>query len=165
MMTQKNIQIAVEEYKSMADLPEADLILMKLAEEALNAAYAAYSHYRVGAALRLSNGKILTGNNQENAAYPSGLCAERVAMFYAKSQFPDENIEAIAISARSEDFTIEEAVSPCGACRQVMAEYQIQQNSPIRVVMKGEKGPLLAVNSIKALLPLMFHAEELKRKD
>lgn len=107
-MTQKNIQISVEEYKSMADLPEADLILMKLAEEALNAAYAAYSHYRVGAALRLSNGKILTGNNQENAAYPSGLCAERVAMFYAKSQFPDENIEAIAISARSEDFTIDQ---------------------------------------------------------
>ena len=164
-MVKKSIQISIEEYDSMAGLTTADHELMAKAEASIKDAYAVYSHYRVGAALRLSNGKIFTGNNQENAAYPSGLCAERVAMFYAKSQFPNETIEAVAISARADFFTIEEAVAPCGGCRQVMAEYQIQQESPIRVIMKGEKGPVLAVGSVKALLPLMFHAEELKRKE
>ena len=163
-MKLKNIQFNIEEYDSVNALPQADLRLMEYAEKAISKAYTPYSHYRVGAAIRLSNGEIFTGNNQENAAYPSGLCAERVALFYAKSQQPDETIEAIAITARSDDFIIREAVSPCGGCRQVMAEYQIQQSSPIRVIMKGEKGPVLAINSIEELLPLMFHAEELKRK-
>lgn len=161
----KNIQVNVEEYESAAELPKADHQLLELAEESINTAYAPYSHYRVGAALRLSNGEIVTGNNQENAAYPSGLCAERVAIFYAKSKFPGETINTIAISARSDDFTIQEAVSPCGACRQVMAEYQIQQSNSIRVIMKGETGPVLVVNAINDLLPLLFHAEELKRKN
>ncbi len=163
-MVKKDIRITIEEYDSMPDLGQADMNLMELAESSLKDAYAVYSHYRVGAALILSNGKVITGNNQENAAYPSGLCAERVAMFYAKSQYPGESIEAIAISAKADTFTIRDAVAPCGACRQVMAEYEIQQKSPIRVVMKGETGPVLAVDSIEALLPLMFHAEELKRK-
>lgn len=163
-MVKKDIRITIEEYDSMPDLGQADMNLMELAESSLKDAYAVYSNYRVGAALMLSNGKVITGNNQENAAYPSGLCAERVAMFYAKSQYPGESIEAIAISAKADTFTITDAVAPCGACRQVMAEYEIQQKSPIRVVMKGETGPVLAVDSIKALLPLMFHAEELKRK-
>ena len=164
-MLKKALRITIEEYDSMQELSDADLGLMEQAEASLKNAYAVYSHYRVGAALRLSNGKIITGNNQENAAYPSGLCAERVAMFYAKSQYPGESIEAVAISAKADSFTIHQAVAPCGACRQVMAEYQTQQRSPIRVIMKGEQGPVLAVDSIKALLPLMFHAEELKRKD
>ena len=164
-MANTNIQITIEKYLSKNELSQDDLKLLEMAEESLKDAYAVYSHYRVGAALRLSNGKIFTGNNQENAAYPSGLCAERVAMFFAKSQYPDESIESIAISAKADYFTIEKAVSPCGACRQVMAEYQIQQKSPIRVIMKGEKGPIIAVQTIEALLPLMFHAEELKRKN
>lgn len=163
-MVKRDIHITIEEYDSMPDLGQADMNLMELAESSLKDAYAVYSHYRVGAALILSNGKVITGNNQENAAYPSGLCAERVAMFYAKSQYPGESIEAIAISAKADTFTITDAVAPCGACRQVMAEYEIQQKSPIRVVMKGETGPVLAVDSIEVLLPLMFHAEELKRK-
>lgn len=164
-MLEKDIRITIEEYDSMQGLSDADLQLMEQAEASLKDAYAEYSHYRVGAALRLSNGKIFTGNNQENAAYPSGLCAERVAMFYAKSQYPDESIEAVAISAKADAFIIQEAVAPCGACRQVMAEYQTQQGRPIRVIMKGEKGPVLAIQSIETLLPLMFHAEELKRKE
>ncbi|MEN8225482.1 MAG: cytidine deaminase [Bacteroidota bacterium] len=161
----KKIQVDVEEYDSLTEIPEVDIQLLELAAKSLSSAYAPYSHYRVGAALRLSNGKVITGNNQENAAYPSGLCAERVAIFSAKSQYPDAGIESIAITAHSDDFIIKEAVSPCGACRQVMSEYQTQQNSPIRVIMKGEQGPVLAVNSIDDLLPLVFHAEELKRKD
>lgn len=163
-MLKKEIHISVEEFNGIHELSAEDRHLMELAESSLNDAYAAYSHYRVGAALRLSNGKVFTGNNQENAAYPSGLCAERVAMFYAKSQYPDERIQAVAIAARADDFMIKDAVAPCGSCRQVMAEYQNQQKEPIRVIMKGEKGPVVAVGSVEALLPLMFHAEELKRK-
>lgn len=164
-MPKKEIRITLEEYASVDMLPLNDRELLKLAEAVIKDAYAEYSHYRVGAALRLSNGETFTGNNQENAAYPSGLCAERVAMFYAKSRYPDEAIESIAISARADEFTIREAVAPCGACRQVMAEYQGQQDVPIRVIMKGEKGPVLVTGSINDLLPMMFHAEELKRKD
>ena len=163
-MAKKEFRISIEEYARMQELPQEDRQLMELAEAAIEDAYAAYSHYRVGAALRLSNGEVFTGNNQENAAYPSGLCAERVAMFYAKSQYPEESIETVAIAAKADHFTIKEAVAPCGACRQVMAEYQNQQNNPIRVIMKGEEGPVLAVGSVNTLLPLMFHAEELKRK-
>jgi cytidine deaminase len=163
-MHKKEINISVEEFDGMHELAAPDRQLVELAEASLKDAYAAYSHYRVGAALRLTNGKIFTGNNQENAAYPSGLCAERVAMFYAKSQYPDESIESVAIAAKADDFTISEAVAPCGSCRQVMAEYQNQQDKPIRVIMKGEKGPIVTVGSVGSLLPLMFHAEELKRK-
>ena len=160
----KKIQVDVEEYASISELSPEDHQLLKMAMKSVDTAYAPYSHYRVGAALRLANGEIITGNNQENAAYPSGLCAERVAMFYAKSQYPDVKVESIAIAARADDFTIKEAVAPCGACRQAMAEYQTQQNSSIRVIMKGEEGPVLAVSGIDDLLPLLFHAEELKRK-
>jgi len=160
----KKIQIDVEEYASMSELNTDDHQLLQIAVKSVDKAYAPYSQYRVGAALRLANGEIITGNNQENAAYPSGLCAERVAMFYAKSQYPEVEVESIAIAARAEDFTIREAVAPCGACRQAMAEYQTQQQSSIRVIMKGEEGPVLAVNGIDDLLPLLFHAEELKRK-
>lgn len=163
-MKLKTIQIRVEEYPSMDALPENDRLLMQEAEKAMGNAYAEYSHFRVGAALRLANGKIITGNNQENAAYPSGLCAERVAMFYARSQYPDTPIESLAITAQAEGFTIRDAVAPCGACRQVMAEYQAQQQQDMRVIMKGQEGPILAVNSVNNLLPFMFHVEELKKK-
>ncbi|HSG67642.1 MAG TPA: cytidine deaminase [Bacteroidales bacterium] len=158
------IQVNVEEYDTLSEMTENDRELIEGATKSIGSAYAAYSHFRVGAALRLSNGMIITGNNQENAAYPSGMCAERVAMYYAKSQFPDQSIESIAISAHSNDFIIKEAVTPCGACRQVIAEYQTQQEHPIRIIMKSEKGPIRAVNSIEDLLPLLFHVEELKRK-
>lgn len=163
-MKTKDIQISIEEYAHIDELTESDQELIKMSDEALERAYAPYSHYRVGAAIRLVGGEVFCGNNQENAAYPSGLCAERVAMFYAKSKHPEAIIETIAVSAKADYFIIEEAVSPCGSCRQVMAEYQIQQGSPIRVIMKGQNGPIQVVNTIEALLPLMFHAEELKRK-
>ena len=158
------IQVSVEEYDSLPEFPDKDLELVNLATRSIDQAYAAYSHFRVGAALRLSNGKIITGNNQENAAYPSGMCAERVALYFAKSQYPDASIESIAVAAHSNDFVIKEAVTPCGSCRQVMAEYQLQQDHPIRIIMKSEQGPIRAVNSIEDLLPLLFHVEELKRK-
>ena len=158
-----NIGITVEVYDSMEELPEDDRRLLEMAEKSTLSAYAPYSHFKVGAALRLKNGQLITGNNQENVAYPSGMCAERVAMYYAGSQYPGEVIKTIAIAAYSDDFTVNE-VSPCGACRQAMAEYQLQQKKPIRVIMKGKKGNIHVVNSVEDLLPLMFHAEELKKR-
>jgi cytidine deaminase len=160
----KKIQLLVETYESPDALPPEDRKLLMHADKSLSDAYAPYSQFRVGAAVRLSGGKILSANNQENAAYPSGMCAERIAMFFARAQYPEAIIETIAISAQADEFIIGRAVSPCGACRQVMAEYQVQQDKDIRVLMKGERGPILAVNSIDALLPLMFHAPELKKK-
>lgn len=158
------INLEVEEYETMEELTSADRELLDQAIQSIGNAYAPYSRFRVGTALRLSNGKLVTGNNQENAAYPSGLCAERVAMFYARAQYPDAAMESIAIAAHADDFTIKEAISPCGACRQVIAEYQMQQARPIRIIMKGEKGPIRVVRSIEDLLPMLFHVEELKRK-
>jgi cytidine deaminase len=105
---------------------------------------------------------IITGNNQENVAYPSGLCAERVALFHAQAEYPDEAVEAIAITASAEDFAMTEPVSPCGSCRQVMAEYENRHRNKIRVIMAGN-GYIRAINGIENLLPFMFMLEALKR--
>ena len=162
-MLKKEINISVEEFDGMHELAAQDRQLVEMAETSLKDAYAAYSHYRVGAALRLSNGEIFTGNNQENAAYPSGLCAERVAMFYAKSQYPGESIETVAIAAKADEFIINEAVAPCGSCRQVMSESETRQDEKIRVLLMGQRGKVFIINSVEDLLPLMFRAEGLKK--
>jgi cytidine deaminase len=117
----------------------------------------------VGAAVLLDNGKIFTGNNQENVAYPSGICAERVALFYASSQYPDIPVKAIAISARARGFKINSPVTPCGSCRQVMAETENRFQQKMKLIMRGENGKINVVDGIKNLLPLMFRAEELKK--
>lgn len=152
-----------EEYPSTDALSDSDRELMEHAVRFTENAYAPYSKFFVGAALRLSNGKIITGSNQENVAYPSGLCAERVALFHASSNYPGETVEAIAITARAEEFTIAHPVAPCGSCRQVMAETENRQRKPIRVIMKGHTGKVYTTNGIVNLLPFMFQAEELKK--
>lgn len=157
------LRIVYEEYQSIDELSAQDKELVEKATEAHNKAYAPYSQYHVGAALLLEDGKIITGNNQENVAYPSGLCAERVALFYASSQHPNAIMKTIAIAAKAENFVITEAVAPCGACRQVMSEYETKQQSPIRIILKAEKGKILAFEKVEDILPLMFHAEELKK--
>jgi cytidine deaminase len=119
-------------------------------------AHAPYSEFHVGAAVLLENGKIVTGNNQENAAYPSGLCAERVAIFYASAQYPNSAVKAIAVTVKSKNMVVSEPLSPCGACRQVIAEYENKSEKPIRIIMSGEKGPIYIAKSIESLLPLMF---------
>jgi cytidine deaminase len=106
--------------------------------------------------LQLNSGEIITGNNQENAAYPSGLCAERVAIFYAGSQYPEAKVNSIAISAKSLNSKTTKAVPPCGACRQVLAEYEVKQNSLIEIYFMGESGKVLKSSSVKDLLPLIF---------
>ena len=162
-MQKISLHINYLECDQIEDLNPEDQELLLSAQKAISNAYAPYSKYYVGSAVRLENGKIITGSNQENVAYPSGLCAERVAIFYASSQFPDQKITTIAVTARAGDFTIENPVAPCGACRQVMAEYQAKQKSPIKIILKGEIGKIQIISSVDEILPFMFHAEELKK--
>jgi len=164
-MTIKTLKIEIEEYESSKALPEKEHMLLEKAVEAVNKSYAPYSEFHVGAAVLLENGEVISAGNQENAAYPSGLCAERVALFYAKSQYPDVKVKSIAITARSDNFSIEGPLPPCGACRQVIAETEKRQNAPIDILMAGEKGPVHKVTGIESLLPFTFYEEKLKKKN
>jgi len=139
------------------ELDPEDQKLLILAEKARNTAYAIYSEFLVGAAVLLDNGKIICGNNQENAAYPSGMCAERVAVWAAISQNPDALIKKIFISARSTKHKVSEPVSPCGSCRQTIAEYEFRQKSPIAVYFTGETGKIIKANALIDLLPFAFN--------
>lgn len=159
----KKITISYEEYGENEKLPSSDSELIGQANMALKGSYAPYSDFHVGAAVLLDNGDIVKGANQENAAYPSGLCAERVALFYANSKYPDSTIASIAITVVADHFLCNEPVSPCGACRQVIAETEKRQNSAIRIIMKGENGITRIFNGIEDLLPIMFHEEKLKK--
>jgi len=146
----------LEVYNSIKDLSKKETELLLAAQKMVKTAYAPYSEFHVGAAVLLENGKIVTGNNQENAAYPSGLCAERVAIFYAGAQYPNVAIKAVAVAVKSKSVVISEPLSPCGGCRQVIAEYENKLGKPIRIIMSGEKGQIYIAQSIESLLPLMF---------
>lgn len=124
-------------------------------------AYAPYSGFNVGAAVLLKNGKIVTGSNQENAAYPSGLCAERVALFAAGSHYPDVEIETLVVTCRNTKKLTDQPFSSCGGCRQVMLEYELKQTSPITVYYLGETGPVIQVDSVTDLVPLFFPPQAL----
>jgi len=152
----------VTEYDSLDELAKQEQELMKIARESAERAYAPYSNFYVGAALLLKNGKIITGNNQENMAYPSGLCAERTAIFSAGARYPDEAIEIMAITAKSTNFKVDNPISPCGACRQVIAEYEFRHSNNIRILLMGEIGSVYVVSSIKELLPLVFKEKRLR---
>jgi cytidine deaminase len=155
-MKELNITAKIRVY-GQNELDAAEKKLMDAAKEAVMRAYTPYSHFQVGAAVLLANGEIVTGNNQENVAFPSGLCAERTALFYANSRFPDVAVEAIAIAAYTNgDFT-EEPISPCGACRQVILEAQNRYRHPVRVWLYGKRA-IYAVERITDLLPLAFGA-------
>lgn len=134
---------------------EVERKLIESAREACLKAYAPYSNYSVGAAILFTDGSILVGNNQENAAYPSGTCAERTALFYAHSQNPNMEIEAIAVTAYTNGEYVQEVCTPCGACRQVMSEFQDKNPKPIRVLMCN-KDTVYELGSVKDLLPLSF---------
>jgi len=162
-MKRVELKITYGEFENESELHEKDLELLQKAREAADAAYAPYSNFYVGAALRLKNGEIVTGNNQENVAYPSGLCAERVAIYAAGATHPDEAIETIAVTCKSPAFEVNEPLSPCGACRQAIAEYENRHKSKIRILLAGEKGKIRMMESISDLLPFMFQAEELKK--
>lgn len=145
-----------EDEKELAKSEALDAELLLQAHEATNSSYVPYSKFHVGAAVRLSNGVVVKGNNIENAAYPSGLCAERVALFAAQAQYPDVPIEALAISACSEITEVTEPVAPCGACRQVMVEAEQRSGRPMRVICQGNTGKVFVFDGIETLMPFIF---------
>lgn len=164
MKKDEQIKIDFTKFDSLEDLNQLDKDLCDSAIAISNKAYAAYSNFFVGAALRTIDGQIFTGNNQENNAYPSGLCAERVALYYLKSQQPDAIIETVAITAKSEEFKLEEIVSPCGACRQVIAEYQKQQiDHPIKIILFTQEGKGMIIHHADHLLPFVFNELRLRK--
>ena len=138
------------------ELAANDAELLRLAHEATDNSYAPYSKFHVGAAVRLANGVIVKGNNIENAAYPSGLCAERVALFAAQAQYPDVPVEAMAITARSEITEVTKPVAPCGACRQVMVETEQRSGIPMRIICQGNTGKVFVFDGIETLMPFIF---------
>ncbi|MDN3724771.1 cytidine deaminase [Aequorivita sp. SDUM287046] len=158
-MKKQKIEIQLEVFETLSELPTDIQELMNKAQQARENAYAPYSRFKVGAAIQLASGNIAVGNNQENAAYPSGLCAERVAIFHSGALFPNEKINSMAISARSSNQLLSQPIAPCGACRQSMAEYEQKQKSPIAVYFMGETGKITKVASVMDLLPLGFDAE------
>jgi cytidine deaminase len=160
-MKKLDLNIFLYEY-TLQELDKTDIQLLEKARQACNNAYAPYSNFYVGAAVLLADGTIVMGSNQENAAYPSGLCAERTAVFAAGSNYPDQSIHAIAIVACNQRTKVDTPVSPCGACRQVVLEYEIKQQSPIRVILLGEGDKIYISPSIGNLLPIQFSAHQLK---
>lgn len=155
-MKEINITTSFTIYDNLGELPGEIQDLMNQAIEVRKKAYAPYSKFRVGAALLLDNGKVILGSNQENAAYPSGLCAERTAIFYAGSAYPEAKILKMAITAASDTNQTTAPIPPCGSCRQSIAEYEIKQDTPIEIYFMGEIGEVYKSSSLKNLLPLMF---------
>lgn len=147
---------------SIDELDEADRALVEAARKATDTSYSPYSRFRVGAAVRLAGGAVVTGSNQENAAYPSGLCAERVALFAAGAGHPDRAVEALAIAAADEGGFTSVPVTPCGACRQVLLECEARGGKPVRVIMAGAEKALVA-DGAETLLPLAFGDSYLKQ--
>lgn len=143
-------------YDNEQELDQRDAALIRLAHEATEKAYAHYSGFRVGAAVRLANGAVVTGCNIENAAYPSGLCAERITLFSAQSQYPGIAVEAIAVTAHSEHSLVDEPIAPCGACRQVMVETEQLSKRPLRIICQGQIGPVMVFDGIESLMPFIF---------
>lgn len=153
-MKKININISID-HCQIDELSDDDRELVERALKATENAYAEYSHFYVGAALRLANGNIVIGANQENAAFPSGLCAERTAIFAAQANYPNQPVTTLAIVARNDNGLLDEPVSPCGACRQVILGIEDRYKQPIRIMLYGKRG-IYCVSSVKDLLPLSF---------
>ena len=160
-MINHEIKINFTEYPSLTNLSETDQQLCREAVKALKNSHSPYSKFRVGAALRLQSGMIIHGSNQENVAYPSGLCAERVALFYWGANYPDDPIEAMAVTASTNEFELSQPVASCGSCLQVMAEYEKKQNKQIQYMLFCHDGPVWVINGIESFLPFLFFEERL----
>ena len=162
-MTKHNLTVAYTEFSELSQLAAEDRKLLKDAWDACDSAYAPYSQFFVGAAVLLANNLIIKGNNQENAAYPSGLCAERIAVFSASATYPGVPIKTIAVVAKTKVFDIRGPITPCGACRQVIAEYEKLSGQPIRIILQGNSEKVWILDGITNLLPFMFDGGELKK--
>ena len=155
IMTNKEIKIAYLEYSSFAELEQEDRLLAQAAIEATTQSYAPYSNFNVGAAVLLGNSEVIKGSNQENAAFPSGLCAERTALFYASSDRPDVPVKAIALAAAQNGILCKTPPTPCGACRQVMAQYQKKGGVPMQIIMVGSE-KVWKFSKVDDILPMIF---------
>ena len=161
-MDKQTLQIHYSLFDNENELMEQDRLLLDKAKEASIKAYAPYSEFRVGAAVLLGNGEIVIGNNQENAAYPQGICAERVALFSAMAQYPDMKIIAIAVYGNPQHFQMDNYLTPCGGCRQVMLEYELKNNGKIRVLLGGNSGKIMLIDGVENLLPFQFSADDIR---
>jgi len=155
-MKKINIAASGYVYDSLEELSPEDKNLMEAAVKATKTSYSPYSNFKVGAALLMKDDSIVSGSNQENAAYPSGMCAERVAIWKAASAFPGMTIKKIAITANSPTKKVDKPVGPCGACRQSLLEYEVNQKEPMEIIFMGEVGKIVKVESITAMLPFSF---------
>ncbi|XLS28515.1 cytidine deaminase [Flavobacteriaceae bacterium M23B6Z8] len=155
-MKELNVTTTFTVFDQLDELKDEERNLMDKAIEARDMAYAPYSKFKVGAALLLANGAIVSGNNQENACYPSGLCAERVAIYSAGANYPGVPVKILAISASSANYTVKNPAPPCGACRQSLAEYELNQKEPMVIYFMGAEGKVIRSGSVKNLLPLTF---------
>ena len=155
-MRKINIESTFEIYDSIKELEPSAQALLQKAAEARKKAYAPYSKFLVGAALELENGKLISGSNQENASYPSGLCAERTAVYYAGAEFPNQKILRMAIVAGSSITPTTKPIQPCGACRQALSEYEVKQNTPMKLYFMGTSGQIAVSKSVENILPWIF---------
>ena len=153
---QKEYSFKFQLYPNWESLQTIEVSVVNKAFEAMEKAYAPYSKFKVGAGLLLEDGQIIQGNNQENIAYPSGLCAERVALFHAGAQFPGIAVDLICIVAKGDLMPISQLLSPCGACRQVMLESENRQNKPIRIILVNQDNITMCIDSVQNLLPFGF---------
>ncbi|MBE7652727.1 cytidine deaminase [Tenacibaculum finnmarkense genomovar finnmarkense] len=160
-MEKIDLKTTVTVFENTTELTAEDTLLMNKAIEARAKAYAPYSKFNVGAAFLLENGEIILGNNQESAAYPSGMCAERVGVWRVGSEFPGIKIKKLAITAASQNMTVDKPIGPCGACRQTLSEYEINQKEPMEVLFMGEVGKIIKTTSLLSLLPFSFDSEYL----
>lgn len=158
MPQKKELRFEIQVYDDLGELAKEDQLLMLEAVAARENAYAPYSKFRVGAAVALENAEVVIGSNQENASYPSGLCAERVAIFHAGAKFPNMPIHTVAITAASDTYEVSSPAAPCGNCRQAMYEYEFRQKQPIRLLLMGETGSVIACSSVNDILPLGFNS-------
>jgi len=159
-MVKRVLQIVADEYDKLSDLSIADQKLIAAARESAENAYAPYSKFFVGAAVLLVNGEIIKGNNQENADFTDGLCAERVALFYAHAVYPDVAVEALAVTAKNLNGLIPGPAQPCGSCRQVLIETESRFNQPIRIILDGAE-KIMVLNGADNLLPFAFKPDQL----
>lgn len=160
-MKQKQIVISIKEYENFDELDKLDRNLVDIASQAAKSAYAPYSGFSVGAALLLANGEIIQGSNQENAAYPSGMCAERVALYWAGANFPNVAIQSLAIVAMKDGKMVDRVAAPCGACRQVISESQFRSGNNFSIILAGNNN-ILKLADGNDLLPLAFGPGDLK---
>ena len=154
-MTPKEVKISYTEYASVEEMEKDDQELVAKAIEAMKGSYAPYSHFNVGAAVRLSDGTIVKGANQENAAYPSGLCAERTAIFAAGANYPDLDIVSLAVTGGTDNVICDTPAAPCGACRQVMAQCQTRSGKAMSVILIGGES-IWKFNRVDDILPFIF---------